>query len=136
MSQALRSLDQALSATKDTVLRTALGDVRTTVSSSLSPLGVKPKIARPCKVLASNARGKLDAEGVLTCVRNSPGQRGEDLAATLGSDTAADPQGTGRGREGQERGGTEGDEVLRGRVATWAGIGTYWVASRWREVNS
>jgi hypothetical protein len=92
MSQALRSLDQALNATDDSVLRKALDEARTTVSSSLSLLGITPKTARPRKVLASNARrkpsGKFDADSVLTYVRNNPGQRGEDLAAAFATDTA------------------------------------------------
>ena len=92
MGQALRSLDQALNATDDSVLRKALDEARTTVSSSLSLLGVTPKAAKPRKVLGANARrkpgGKLDPEGVLTYVRNNPGQKGEDLAAAFATDTA------------------------------------------------
>ena len=91
MGQALRSLDQALNATDDNVLRKALDEARTTVSSSLSLLGVVPKTARGRKVLASNARrgrpGKLDPDAVLTYVKNNPGQRGEDLAAAFSTDT-------------------------------------------------
>ncbi|MBK8178539.1 MAG: hypothetical protein IPK67_06545 [Planctomycetes bacterium] len=74
------------------MLRKALDEARATVSSSLSLLGVTPKAAKPRKVLGANARrkpgGKLDPEGVLTYVKNNPGQRGEDLAAAFGSDTA------------------------------------------------
>ena len=56
MGQALRSLDQALNATDDSVLRKALDEARATVSSSLSLLAVAPKTAKPRKVLVANAR--------------------------------------------------------------------------------
>jgi hypothetical protein len=77
---------------RDSVTPHTLDEARATLASCLALLGVTPKAAKPRKVLGSNARrkppGKFDADGVLTYVRNNPGQRGEDLAAAFATDTA------------------------------------------------
>jgi hypothetical protein len=88
LNMALRSIDKGLNASEDQVLRKALDEARTTVSSCLGLLGVvaKAKLTPKRRVKAAVA---LDSEQVLSYVRNNPGQKGEAIAAQFGTDTAS-----------------------------------------------
>jgi len=80
VTKAIKSIDSAMSATGDTALRTALQEARVTLSACLQLQGAGvPQGAR--------SGGAVDPEAVHAYVRSNPGQRGEHIAAALGTDT-------------------------------------------------
>lgn len=87
LSLALKSLDNALNTTDDAVLRTPLGEARTTVVSCLGLLGVTP---RPAKSVRPRARKRRDvtAPDVLAVIREQGQASSESLAGALNSDAA------------------------------------------------
>lgn len=85
-SAALRSIDKALSATKDATTKQALSSAR----SALCTLdGVGGARARgPIVRRSAGEIGDLP-DVLLNYVRSNPGQRGEQIAAALATDTSA-----------------------------------------------
>jgi len=80
IAKAIKAIDSATSATGDAATRSALGEARMTLSACLQLQGVPvPQNGR--------ARSSLDPEAVLAYVRSNPGQRGEQIASSLGTDT-------------------------------------------------
>lgn len=80
---ALKSIDKALAETDDNTVRTALQEARTTLSACLALDGV---------VVASGSKTRrpsssVSAEMLLEHLHGHPGQRGEQIAAALGTDT-------------------------------------------------
>ena len=82
VSRAIRSIDTAMDESSDNALRTALQEARVTLSAclQLEGIAVSPH---------GRAGGSVDAGAVLAFVRSNPGQRGEHIAAALGTDTHA-----------------------------------------------
>lgn len=87
MRSAMSSIDKALAASEDTATRTSLGEIRSTLSACLTLNGVlTPQRAaessrrRPSAVVADVS------DQLLNYVLQHPGQRGEQIAAQLGTD--------------------------------------------------
>lgn len=87
---ALRSIDKAFTGTEDNAMRTALGEARATLSACLSLHGVSaaPKSGGR-GTITPRPRGLADVdEGqLLDYIQAHPGQRGEEIANALGTDT-------------------------------------------------
>lgn len=83
---ALKSIDKALDVTKDAAMNRVLNEARASVSKCLGLDGgvLVPKRARR----SASEYGNL-AEALLTYVSNNPNQRGEQIAAALGTDTTS-----------------------------------------------
>lgn len=83
-SAALKAIDRALEVTKDAAIKRVLNEARTSVSLCLGrDAGVLvPKRARR----SASEDGEL-AETLLTYISNNPNQRGEQIAAALGTDS-------------------------------------------------
>jgi len=91
-SAALRSIDKALSASKDVATKQALNEARSILSACLALNGVTPSEARVSAIgrgRRSSGDIETQSEVLLTYVRNNPGQRGEQIAAALSTDTAS-----------------------------------------------
>jgi hypothetical protein len=84
VSKALKSIDAAMASTSDQALRTALQEARATLSACMQLKGV----LMPHR---GNGRssGAVSAETILSYVQKNPGQRGEHIAAGLGTDSKA-----------------------------------------------
>ena len=88
ISAAVRSVDKALGESSDAATRRALDEARSTLSACLSLSGVI--VAAGTKSRVRSASGASVDEGtLLTYVRTNPGQRGEQIAQALGTDTKA-----------------------------------------------
>jgi hypothetical protein len=89
---AVRSMDKAMAATTDAVLRNTLDEARGALSAYLSLQGVAP-VARASRPVVGGRRSTADLENMGTSlidyVRANPGQRGEQVADALGVDTKA-----------------------------------------------
>jgi hypothetical protein len=80
VTKAIKSIDAAMSATGDAALRTALQEARMTLNACLQLQGSGvPHSGRPGVA--------VDPDAVHAYVRSNPGQRGEHIAAALGTDT-------------------------------------------------
>ncbi len=77
---ALRSIDKALAATEDAKMQKALTAARASLSTWLGFDG-QPRARRSATEIEDLA------DALLTYVRNNPNQRGEQIAAALGTDT-------------------------------------------------
>lgn len=88
-SAALKSIDKAIAATRDNATRQALDEARSTLSACLALNGVGAKDGGGARTQARNGTGAVDAEALLNYVRNNPGQRGEQIAAAMGTDSAS-----------------------------------------------
>jgi len=87
---ALKSVDKALSESKDTVTRRALGEARSTLSACLSLGGVA--MSSDESSAGSRDRRSTDdissmSDRLLDYVTKHSGERGEQIAAALGTDT-------------------------------------------------
>jgi hypothetical protein len=78
---ALKRIDAAMAATEDTPLRNALHEARATLSACLSVQGVSVPVG-----IGAVRRGDLDA-ALLMHIKTHSGQRGEEIAKALGTDT-------------------------------------------------
>jgi hypothetical protein len=86
VSQALRAVDKAHAESGDTAMRQALGEARATLSACLALHGVGDGGSKG--TLIPRGRGRsLDANVVLQHVQAHPGQRGEEIAVALNTDT-------------------------------------------------
>jgi hypothetical protein len=88
MHAALKSIDRAIAESDDATTRNALNDARSTLSACLSINGVAPAPS------AAGTGGRRSAEEVqrfarqlLEHVQQHPGQRSEQIAAALNTDT-------------------------------------------------
>ncbi len=82
---AVRSIDKALAETQDRALRTELDGARASLSACLALNGVAPKGGSG--VLTPRPRRTVEDGTLLEHVHKHPGQRGEQIAAALGTDT-------------------------------------------------
>ena len=80
VTRAIRSIDAAMAATGDAAWRTALQEARVTLGACLQLEGI---------AVSPNGRsaGSVDVAAVLAFVQKNPGQRGEHIAAALGTDS-------------------------------------------------
>jgi len=83
---ALRSVDKALSAAKDAALRDGLGEARGALSSVLGAKGGDGGRGET-RVRRTASEFSDLADALLNYVRSNPGQRGEQIAAALATDT-------------------------------------------------
>jgi len=81
---AVRSIDKALAATKDAGTRSALGEARSTLAALLG--GIRGG-AENGRVRRSAVEIDDLADALLNYVRNNPGQRGEEIAAAMATDS-------------------------------------------------
>jgi hypothetical protein len=86
ISAAVRSVDKALGETNDAAMRRALDEARSTLSACLSLSGVVVAGGTRSRV-RSTGGASVDEGTLLTYVRNNPGQRGEQIAQALSTDT-------------------------------------------------
>jgi len=88
---ALRSIDKALGTTQDAVVRKALDEARATLSACLAVQGVLPAASAPGAARNGGRRSSTDvanlAGALLAHLEKHPGQRGEEIAAALETDT-------------------------------------------------
>ena len=88
MAMALRSIDKALNASDDAVLRKALDEARETVSSCLALCGVKKKGSRGTLTprARSSSGGQIDTGRLLAFMENNQGSRSEQISSALDTD--------------------------------------------------
>jgi hypothetical protein len=91
ITAAIRSIDKARAETEDTATKTALDEARTTLGACLALNGgaVVPSNGSVVKRGTRGGGGSVDATALLTYVSSHPGQRGEQIASALGTDTKA-----------------------------------------------
>jgi hypothetical protein len=94
MSAALRSVNKAMQAGNDPVLRKALDEARETLTACLTLVGVKAKATKgSSSTLAPRGRGRSagrpEADDLLRLVKSKPGSNSEQLSAALESDAAS-----------------------------------------------
>jgi hypothetical protein len=89
---AVRSIDKALATSQDSAVRHALDEARATLSACLAIQGVVP--AAGSRAIGRSAGGRRSssdvaslADALLTHLQKHPGQRGEEIAAALETDT-------------------------------------------------
>lgn len=82
VAKAIRAIDAAMASTADSALRTALQEARMTLGACLQLGGV------PVAPTTRSANS-VDIEAIHAFVQKNPGQRGEHIAAALGTDTKA-----------------------------------------------
>ena len=82
---ALRSIDKALAEVRDAGIKRALTEAHAVLGACLGKGG---GVLVPAARARSAANGDM-AGDLLTYVRNNPGQRGEQIAAALGTDTTS-----------------------------------------------
>jgi hypothetical protein len=89
MNAALKSIEKAMAETQDAATRRALDEARATLSATLALNGVVPTTSGGGAPRVRRSSGDVEglAERLLEHVRAHPGQRGEEIAAALGTDT-------------------------------------------------
>ena len=87
---ALRAVDKALELSQDMVLRTALNEARLTLIACLAASGVAVPNGGAGTKRVRRPTGDTDglADQLLPYVQEHPGQRGEEIAAAFGMDSA------------------------------------------------
>lgn len=85
-SAALRSIDKALAEVEDSATEKALNEARSTLATCL---GAGGGVLKPSRTRRSASEREDLAAALLAYVRSNPGQRGEQIAAALGTDTTA-----------------------------------------------
>ncbi len=89
---AVRAIDKALGATDDRPTRQALDEARTTLNAVLALHGIAGKSGGtvvPRRMRRGSGSAGLSPDVVVDHVRAHPGQRGEEIADALGTDTAS-----------------------------------------------
>jgi len=84
---AIRSIDKAMAASSDRTEREALGEARNTLTACLALTGGKS--SGTLVPQARRASGVVSEDALLAYVRTNPGQRGEQIAGALGTDSAS-----------------------------------------------
>lgn len=84
---ALKSIQKAMAASEDHVLRTALDEARSTLSACMAMKGVLMPVAR-VEPERSDAtpNGAIAPDDLLRYVKRNPGQRSEQISAAIGTD--------------------------------------------------
>lgn len=89
----VKAIDKALAASEDHATRQALGEARSTLAACLALSGVAPKADRGTLVpQPRRAAAAISEEALLSHVRQHPGQRGEEIARALGTESAPSGQ--------------------------------------------
>jgi hypothetical protein len=122
ISAAVRSIDKALAASQDAATKGALGQARATIAACLSLNGELPKSDRGTLIpQRRRAVGPVEASALLAHIQAHPGQRGEEIAAALGTETktmrAGHPPGLIDEKRVKTKGQAEGDDVPHGMSA-------------------
>jgi hypothetical protein len=86
VTAALKSVDRALAEASDAATRKALSDARSLLSTCL---GIEGIVIVPTRTRRSANEIEDMAAALLSYVRSNPGQRGEQIAAALGTDTTS-----------------------------------------------
>jgi hypothetical protein len=81
---AVKSIDKALAAAKDSATKAALNQARSSLGACL---GTGGSVLVPTRKRRSPSEIEDLADALLSYVRNNPGQRGEQIAAALDTDT-------------------------------------------------
>jgi hypothetical protein len=90
MVRAMKSLDAAMASSEDGATRRALDDARSTLTACLAIHGVlTPNGGTERRTRRSSEEKSQLAEVLLAHIRQNSGQRGEQIAAALGTDTAS-----------------------------------------------
>ena len=88
---AVRNIDKAMASAEDSVLRKTLEEARGSLAAYLTMQGVVPAGSPAARSGGGGRRSTEDVERMgellLAYVEKNPGQRGEDIAAGLQSDT-------------------------------------------------
>jgi hypothetical protein len=87
-TSAVKAIDTALATSDDAVLRRALDEARSTLVACLAVAGVLLPAGNGKVVRGTHNKAQL-ADAVLAHVREHAGQRGEQIAAALGTDVNA-----------------------------------------------
>ena len=82
VSKAMKSIDAAMASTSDQAIRSALHEARAPLSACMQLKGVLMPQGR-------RLGSAVDPDAVLAYVQKNPGQRGEHIAAGLGTDSNA-----------------------------------------------
>lgn len=85
INKAIKSIDVAMSECQDNAMRKALEEARQTLSACLSLNGVLVPTGTRSRRSTENVEQM--GETLLNYVQRNPGQRGEQIAAALGTDT-------------------------------------------------
>ena len=89
IAAAVRSIDKALSETEDGAIRTALNEVRPTLSACLALTGAPPVDSKGTLRPRARRTASADAGRVLEYISAHPGARSEEMVAEFGTDAAA-----------------------------------------------
>src|SRR5947207_8870952 len=90
INAAVRSIDKAVSECEDLATKKALSEARETLSACLSLNGVTiPSHGSAVKASGRRSSGQVDADALLSYVKSNPSQRGEQIAAALGTDSTS-----------------------------------------------
>ena len=81
---AVKAIDKALGLTADAGLKRSLAEARSYIASCL---GMDGAVIVPTRARRSAARTSEFSEAILAYVRSNPGQRGEQIASALGTDS-------------------------------------------------
>jgi hypothetical protein len=88
INSAVNAIDKAVAETTDAAMRTALGEARTTLSACLALNGAAPRTDKSSIIPQSRrSAGSVSSDVLLEHIRKNSGQRGEQIAAALGTDT-------------------------------------------------
>ena len=88
LSKAVKVIDQAMAATQDKATRTVLADARASLSACLSLAGVLIPAGGGGRTMRLSAgAGGVSSDALLRYISENPGQRGEQIAAALGTDS-------------------------------------------------
>jgi prophage DNA circulation protein len=82
VSKAIKAIDAAMGSTSDQTIRTALHEARAPLSACMQLKGVLMPQGR-------RSGSAVEPDAVLAYVQKNPGQRGEHIAAGLGTDSKA-----------------------------------------------
>ena len=85
-TSAIKSIDKALAEADTGSMRRALQEARTTLSALLAMDGVVVASSSTSRIRRSAVNLEEMSESLLTHVAHNPGQRGEQIAAALGTD--------------------------------------------------
>lgn len=88
INAAVKSIDKAMAETGDAATRTALDEARGTLAACLTLNGATARTDRGViNPQARRSHGAVNGDAHLEHIRQNPGQRGEHIAAALGTDT-------------------------------------------------
>ena len=88
IAKAVKVIDQAVVSTQDKATRAVLADARASLSACLALGGVMMPAGSGGRAMQrSSGNGTVSSDALLRYVSENPGQRGEQIAAALGTDS-------------------------------------------------